>query len=383
MVSRTSCARSADGATVRRGREGEESKREGAAVPDHWSSPAGASVGERREASAKGADRLRGSRTGTVGCRFGEPDHAAGADGRQRAPLRAPLERRHLAADEQQRGWIAVGDRLERDRRRRYGDVGEDVAPAGQLQQLAHEAAGAERDDGLVPRQEQRRRGRAIRRRGHALRRQRTLERGGDRVARDGPAHGGAEDPGGVRDIGQPVGAELEHGDAQLAEPGGGGGVPGGLVQHHEVRLDARHYLHGGRKSPAQIGHRGGLRGVVAGVAPADEAIPCADGEEQLGGRGIERDDALRWGGRGRAPGRPARREMDGRKATEEERGARERALQARRPSSGFRRWAIAGRDSGAGVATVPSPEGSRGGASERSPGFGPSLAFPVSQWRT
>jgi hypothetical protein len=33
-------------------------------------------------------------------------------------------------------------------------------------------------------------------------------------------------------------------------------------------------------------------------------------------------------------------------------------------------------------VATGPSPEGSVVARARRSPGFGPSLAFPVSQWR-
>jgi hypothetical protein len=35
-----------------------------------------------------------------------------------------------------------------------------------------------------------------------------------------------------------------------------------------------------------------------------------------------------------------------------------------------------------ASVATDPSPEGSVVARVRRSPGFGPSLAFPVSQWR-
>jgi hypothetical protein len=55
---------------------------------------------------------------------------------------------------------------------------------------------------------------------------------------------------------------------------------------------------------------------------------------------------------------------------------------QANRPFPEDREWADAGRAAEALVATGPSPEGSVVARARRSPGFGPPLAFPVSQWR-
>jgi hypothetical protein len=118
------------------------------------------------------------------------------------------------------------------------------------------------------------------------------------------------------------------------------------------------------------------------GKKPQQHGDPGSEGTRTAPTAG-QGDQQTKVGSQGHRPDEP---DDDG--ATRGERESlnkRERgcaARQANRPFPEVREWAVAGRRAEALVATGPSPEGSVVARDGRSPGFGPSLAFPVSQWR-
>ena len=81
------------------------------------------------------------------------------------------------------------------------------------------------------------------------------------------------------------------------AQPGGDVGVLRRVVEQDEVGAAGEDGLDVGRDAVAQVGHFGGGGRIVAPGGAADDGGTGADGEEQLGRGGDERDDATR--GRG------------------------------------------------------------------------------------
>ena len=154
---------------------------------------------------------------------------------------------------------------------------------------------------------------------GGALGRQLRLQPVRDGIARGRCPDGLTQHPRRARDVAEAVGAEPEYRDAQLAEAGGGPGVAGGVIQDDEIRPSAEDRLQRRWKPTADAGNGGRAGRIVARAAAGDETGASAEGEEQLGGGRVERDDAAgrraladalagivhERGARGRATGRP------------------------------------------------------------------------------
>src|SRR5207237_8320291 len=89
----------------------------------------------------------------------------------------------------------------------------------------------------------------------------------------------------------QCIGVEPDGRDTQLTEPAGHGSILAGVVQDDEIRPAGEYRLDAGLDAIAQIGDGLCRRGVVAVAASAHHSRISADGKEQLGGGGNERDD--------------------------------------------------------------------------------------------
>ena len=175
-----------------------------------------------------------------------------------------------------------------------------------------------------------------------------------------------AEQPGDAVEVLHPVGGELQCRDAEPAESLGGGAVGARLVQQHQVGFRGDDRLDIGIDPVAEVGHRGGLGGIVAPGGASHQPMARAEREDQLGGRGHQRHDAgWRRGERERDAGVVDQLTGNGgrrRPAAAENGKKRERAEDAMHPD--------------------PPPREQRVTRPRRSPGLGLPLAFPVSQWR-
>src|SRR6266508_288042 len=90
------------------------------------------------------------------------------------------------------------------------------------------------------------------------------------------------------------IGTEDQDWDAQRPELGSRGGVGWTAVQHDQVGRARRYGFDVGREPSPDARDMGDGGGIVACVGVADQAVTGAEGEEELGGGGIERDDAVR-----------------------------------------------------------------------------------------
>ena len=185
-------------------------------------------------------------------------------------------------------------------------------------------------------------------------------------------------------------------GDAERPQPARDRGVLRGVVEHDQIGTAREHRLDVGIDAVAEVGHpwRPRRDSRTTRCGPTTTA-PGADGEQQLGGGGDERDDAA--GGRRRAATvspassttevaaaaeRSRRHGAGAGDSSRARRGARHAKPEMKdRPSSGPKTGGARQRRRGR-HATDPPPRVHLVARTERSPGFGPSLAFPVAQWR-
>ena len=103
-----------------------------------------------------------------------------------------------------------------------------------------------------------------------------------------------AEEAADAVDVTEGIGVQAERRDAEPAQASGDLGVLRGVVEDDEVRTAREDGFDVGRDAVAQVGHFGGGGRIVAPGGPADDGGAGADGEEQLGRGGNERDDATR-----------------------------------------------------------------------------------------
>ena len=137
----------------------------------------------------------------------------------------------------------------------------------------------------------------------------------------------------------------------ELAEPRGDDRMLGGVVEDDEIGPCRDDGLDVGVDPGAEIGDCGGLAGVVAPLRAPHHGAPGADGEEQLGAGGDQRDDA---GG-----GNPDGHGVAGIVHHDDGAGTRTRLAAGQH---GERRGAEQEAESG-NRATHPSPGGDHGGA--------------------
>ena len=174
--------------------------------------------------------------------------------------------------------------------------------------------------------------------------------------------------------------------------------VLGGVVEHHEIGTRGQDRLEVGLDAVAEARHRARLGRVVAPGGAPHHVVAETERKEEFGGRRNQGHDADRRrrktdgvagvvhreeprGGRGRLwPG--ARRHA--RPGEERQRRGGQRDVASATKSAHFREGE-SGRDTAdqcRGTPPVPPPRELVVARTERSPGFGPPLAFPVSQWR-
>src|SRR6185437_16699546 len=88
--------------------------------------------------------------------------------------------------------------------------------------------------------------------------------------------------------------AERDHAHAGSAELARGGPVVAAGVEHDEVRMHAEYGLDVRPEPRAEVGHEAGRVGPEIPMRAPHETRTGADGEQQIGGGGTERDDARR-----------------------------------------------------------------------------------------